>query len=75
MDKPTVSELMQDLLNAVNGPEREEGEFTPEELADGQGVTPEVMGKRLLSSYRKGSVTRRKLFVDGRIRYVYRLVK
>ncbi len=75
MDKPTIDVLMQDLLAVVNGPEREEGEYTPEELAKVQGVTTDVMAKRLLSAHRAGKVTRRKLFVDGRMRYVYRLAK
>lgn len=75
MDKPTVDDLMKDLLAVVNGPTREEGEFTPEELAVVESVTADVMAKRLLSAHRQGKVTRRKLFVDGRIRYVYRLAK
>lgn len=75
MDKPTIDVLMHDLLAVVNGPKREEGEFTPEELAEAEGVTPDVMAKRLLSAHRQGKVSRRKLFVDGRMRYVYRLAK
>ena len=75
MDKPTVNELMRDLLAAVAGPEREEGEFTPEELAEEQGVSTDVMCKRLLRAHREGKLARRKLYVDGRIRYVYRLAK
>lgn len=75
MDKPTIDVLMQDLLAVVNGPEREEGEYTPEELAKAQGVATDVMAKRLLSAHRAGKVTRRKLLVDGRMRYVYRLKK
>ena len=75
MDKPTIDELMKDLLAVVNGPKREEGEFTPEELAVVEDVTTDVMAKRLLAAHRQGKVTRRKLVVDGRIRYVYRLSK
>ena len=75
MDKPTIDELMQDLLAVVNGPTRDEGEFTPEELAVVEGVTTDVMAKRLLSAHSLGKVTRRKLVVDGRIRFVYRLAK
>lgn len=75
MDKPTIDELMHDLLTVVNGPKREEGEFTPEELAVVEDVTTDVMAKRLLAAHRQGKVTRRKLYVDGRIRYVYRLAK
>ena len=75
MDKPTVDELMLDLLAAVNGPKREPGEYTPEELAVVDGVTIDVMSKRLLAACRAGKITRRKLFVDGRIRYVYKVAK
>ena len=75
MDKPTVDELMLDLLAVVNGPEREPGEYTPEELAAPEGVSVDVMQKRLLKAAREGKITRRKLFIDGRVRYVYRLAK
>jgi len=75
MDKPTVDELMLDLLAVVNGPKREPGEYTPEELAEAEGITPDIMGKRLLAACRAGKITRRKLVVEGRIRYVYRLAK
>jgi len=75
MDKPTVDELMLDLLAVVNGPKREAGEYTPEELAVADGVTVDVMGKRLLAAYRAGKIARRKLVVDRRIRYVYKVSK
>lgn len=75
MDKPTVDELMLDLLAVVNGPKREPGEYTPDELAEAEGVSVDVMAKRLLSATRNGSISRRKLFIDGRVRYVYRLAK
>ena len=73
MDKPTVDELMQDILNIVALPEREVGEYTAKEIADAsQGsVTAESLRHRLERSVASGTMKKRFAIIDGKKALVY----
>lgn len=72
MDKPTVNELMDDLLAMVFIPERAEGEFTPGELAEKSGITMEAMRHRLERLLDSGLVEKKYAMIDGLKKLVYK---
>lgn len=77
MDKPTVSELMQDILDVVSYPNREEGEFTPKELYNNAKMDTSYESFRgiLDSHVAKGKLAKRWAMVDGKKQIVYRKVE
>ena len=77
MDKPTVDELMDDILAVVCYPNRREGEYTAKELYDNAGMDTSYESFRgiLDSNVTKGKLTKRWAMVLGQKKIVYKKAK
>ena len=77
MDKPTLDELMDDILSVVSEPEREECEFTSDELLERSktSATAEVFRNMLDRKVAAGVLSKRWALVNGKRKIVYRKVE
>ena len=77
MDKPTVDDLMQDILSLVSYPVRQTGEYTAQEIYDNSGrdTSYESFRGMLDSNVAKGTLKKRWAIVDGRKKIVYKKAK
>lgn len=77
MDKPTIEELMDDIIALVMYPDRQADEFTADELLDrsNSSTSREVFRNMLDRKVDAGLLGKRNAMVDGKKRIVYRLLK
>ncbi len=77
MDKPTIDELMDDIIALVMYPDRQADEFTVDELLDrsNSSTSREVFRNMLDRKVDAGLLGKRNAMVDGKKRIVYRLLK
>lgn len=77
MDKPTIDELMDDIIALVMYPDRQADEFTADELLDrsNSSTSREVFRNMLDRKVDAGLLGKRNAMVDGKKRIVYRLLK
>jgi len=77
MDKPTIDELMDDIIALVMYPDRQADEFTADELLDrsNSSASREVFRNMLDRKVDAGLLGKRNAMVDGKKRIVYRLLK
>lgn len=77
MDKPTIEELMDDIIALVMYPDRQADEFTADELLDrsNSSTSREVFRNMLDRKVDAGLLGKRNAMVDGKKRIVYKMLK
>lgn len=77
MDKPTIEELMDDIIALVIYPERDQDEFTADELLGRSNSTAskDVFRNMLDRKVDIGQLSKRYAMVDGKKRIVYKMLK